>query len=346
MSVSVSPSKRRATRRGERVGTLLVFDIGGSNTRGGLYDLRTGRIVRRQTIDSDVLTVGGTSAVDPASRLVDGLDRLKRSLIDDAPVIGAVVGFPGPVSDGTVRSAPTLWPGEAFGPFSLRNRLEEAWRGTPVIVLNDVSAAGYAYAAQEEQDFCIVTVSSGIGHKVFIDGEPIVGALGAGGEIGHVRVRYRGPSVRCECGGIDHLGAIASGRGVLRLARMRAAADPRFVSAWLGRACGSPEAITNERIAEAFRAGDPWTVDVVRTGVEPLGWMLGLVRSLVGIERFVVVGGFADALGDKLCVELARAAARADWDRTGHWERRVVPGKLGDDAGLLGAAIAGARAFA
>jgi glucokinase len=278
---------------------------------------------------------------------VAGLDELKRSLLAaGTSILGAVVAFPGPVAYDVVRAAPTLWPGERFAPFSLRDRLEELWADTPIVVVNDVSAAGYAYAARDAADFCIVTVSSGIGHKVFVHGEPLVGPTGAGGEIGHVALRHGRQGVMCDCGGIDHVGAISSGRGILNLVRERAGRDAGFASSGLGRACGSPAEITNERVAEAFRVGDRWTVETVRTGVEPLAWALGLVRALVGIERFIIVGGFADALGPGFCEELARAAGSGDWDGSGRWEHWIVPGDLRDSAGLLGAGAVGARAWA
>jgi len=259
-------------------------------------------------------------------------------------VVGAVVAFPGPVIGNVVRAAPTLWPGERFRPFSLRDRLEELWTTTPTVVLNDVSAAGYAYAARDGRDFCIVTVSSGIGHKVFIGGEPMVGPSGAGGEIGHVSIHHDGETVVCDCGSIDHLGAISSGRGILRLVRDRAV-ESGFLSSRLGQTCGSPGGITNELIAQAFRARDPWTVSVVRTGIEPLGWLLSLVRAVAGIERFIIVGGFADALGPDYCRELARAAAHATWDAPRRWEQWIAPGHLREDANLLGAGAVGARAL-
>lgn len=326
---------------------LVVFDIGGSTTRAGLYVASRCEIVERVTVSSDLFRRVPERGGDPGSRLVAGLDELKRSLLAaETPSSGVVVAFPGPVIRDVVHTAPTLWPGERFAPFSLRDRLEELWTDTPVVVVNDVSAAGYAYAARDARDFCIVTVSSGIGHKVFIHGEPLVGPSGAGGEIGHVAVRHGRPGATCDCGGVDHLGAISSGRGILNLVRERAGEDSGYASSRLGGACKSPSEITNELVAESFRARDPWTVDVVRTGIEPLAWVIGLVRALVGIERFIVVGGFADALGPDFCGELARAAASGDWDASGQWEQWIVPGDLRDNAGLLGAGAVGARARA
>src|ERR1700750_2414313 len=93
------------------------------------------------------------------------------------------VAFPGPVgADGRVLAAPTIWGDRGCAPFAVGAALAPHWAGAPVHVLNDVSAAGYRHLRAPDEDFCIVTVSSGIGNKVFIRGRPVTGAAGRGGE--------------------------------------------------------------------------------------------------------------------------------------------------------------------
>src|SRR6185312_8922728 len=114
---------------------------------------------------------------------------------------------PGPIAPtGEILAAPTLWPGVPIEPFTLGARLERAWPGLRVRVLNDVTAVGLAYVAGGRESFCVVTVSSGIGHKVFLDGRPVTGPSGRGGEIGHVVVDPRPEAPECDCGGRGHLG--------------------------------------------------------------------------------------------------------------------------------------------
>ena len=261
------------------------------------------------------------------------------------PPTGVVVAFPGPVSaDGTVLAAPTLWPNESFAPFSLSGLLREAWPGVSVTVINDVTAAGHAYVTRERRDFCVLTISSGIGHKVFVDGDALVGPDGVGGEIGHVVVNHRLGHVTCDCGAADHLGAVSSGRGVLRFARERAASNG-FGRSLLAERAGAADAITNELLAECFRAGDEWTVAAVRIAMEPLGWMLAMLRSAIGVQEYLLVGGFANALGPRLCDELAGLAAEASWDVGRDWARSIELGELGDAAGLIGGGKVGAAAL-
>jgi glucokinase len=236
-----------------------------------------------------------------------------------------------------VIAAPTLWPGEAFAAFPLASHLHERW-GCPVHVLNDVSAAGYAYREPERTDFCVVTVSSGIGHKVFVDGRPVVGPSGLGGEIGHVTAPGGHYDVTCDCGGSGHLGAIASGRGMTASARRAARDDPEgFAGSTLAERCGSIDRITAEVLAAAFRANDGWATRVVRACSEPLGWMLAMLHAAVGVEDFIIIGGFADALGSGFCAELAACAEHECWRPARPWREMISLGDLGGVAGLIGA---------
>ena len=320
---------------------LLVFDIGGTTVRAGLYDAMHDRLVADTAVDA----AGARGTGDGAAQLVRLLDELKRLLSPSNKLTGAVVGFPGPVSpEGLVLAAPTLWPGKAFEPLALGAELEAIWDGIPVVVLNDMTAVGNAYVTTDRRDFCVVTMSSGIGHKVVLDGRVVVGPTGMGGEIGHVVVRHRGVPVACDCGGFDHLGAIASGRGILRFARTQAASAPReFARSQLGQSTNSePGRITNELIAQHYRGGDPWTSETVRAGIEPLGWILAVIRSAIGVDDFLIVGGFADALGPRVCSDLATAASAASWDVEANWTELIAPGSLGSRAGLLGGGRLGA----
>ncbi len=153
----------------------------------------------------------------------------------------------------------------------------------------------------------------------------MVGPNGAGGELGHLRVDDADDAPMCECGGRGHLGAVASGRGVL---------------AWARKHAPDGEHLTSGDLAAAFRRGDPWAVRIVEHGASPLGWALGAMHLGLGIERFVLFGGFALALGDAYRRLVAAAADARCWNAPGGWERRVELGIDDDLAGLIGAGIA------
>jgi glucokinase len=246
------------------------------------------------------------------------------------------VAFPGPITPrGDALSAPTIW-GEGDGRvFPVRRELEGLWPSARVFVLNDVTAAGYHYRRDPAEDFCIVTVSSGIGVKVFVAGRPIVGPDGRGGEIGHVRVAFAPDSPVCDCGGRGHLGAVSSGRGVLLAARRLAREDADgFARSVLA---GSGRPIENSDIVGAFRRGDAWATQLVRETARPLGQMLAAIHSALGIERFVIIGGFALALGEAYRKELADVASGCCWHLGEDWDAMLTLGEPNDLMGLLGA---------
>jgi glucokinase len=309
----------------------LVFDIGGTTTRAGLFDRRHSTIVRS-------VSASTPNHLDwpewSFAQLRDGLLSLMCSLADGLAARQEVsevdVAFAGPIDPaGNVLSAPTLWGTRLRSSYALSGDLARYWPNARVRILNDVTAAGYRYLRSRDEDFCIVTVSSGIGNKVFANGRPLVGRSGLGGELGHLRVDDSGSAPLCECGGRGHLGAVSSGRAVLAYARAR---TPRGSSA---------EALTNGDLAAAFRRNETWAVEIVRHGAAPLGWALAAVHLGLGIERFVLYGGFALALGDTYRQLVAEAAAARCWDGRHGWISRVELGVDDDLSGLIGAGIAG-----
>jgi glucokinase len=147
----------------------------------------------------------------------------------------------------------------------------------------------------------------------------------------------------CDCGGHGHLAALSSGRGVLRRARALAAtSDGRFASSSLAAAeeGGTPALITNERLAAAFRSRDPWCRELIAESAIPLGRMLGTVHALLGIDHFILVGGFALALGDDYRRQVADAAAESAWGLGQEWNLMVHLGEADDLSGLIGAGVA------
>jgi 3-dehydroquinate synthetase/predicted NBD/HSP70 family sugar kinase len=327
--------------RGRDDGPCLVFDVGGTRIRAALYrgdERAVSRVHVRDTPSTWTHPAAGGDEI--RARLMEAMADAGREVLDGAAPRAVGVAFPGPVgADGRVLAAPTIWGDRGCAPLDVGAALAPHWPGAPVHVLNDVSAAGYRHLRAADEDFCIVTVSSGIGNKVFIRGRPVTGAAGRGGEIGHAVVDFAADAPVCDCGGRGHLGAVASGRGALLAARRRAAADAAaFHASKPGRdAAGDPEAVTNESLVAAFRAGDGWTAALVREVSAPLGRALAGIHTALGIERFTLVGGFALALGDGYRREVARAAAASAWHQGGSWDERVELGADDDLSGLIGA---------
>jgi C7-cyclitol 7-kinase len=322
----------------------LVFDVGGTLLRAAVYDEAAGALadVARVDAPSFARLPGQPWAalrgrlVEEMSALRSGLaSRLGSSVDPHATFASVTIAFPGPV-DGARRvlAAPTLWGGSGEYPYALERDLGEAWPGTDVHVLNDVTAAGYRYLRGRDDDFCVVTVSTGIGNKVFVGGRPLAGRSGLGGEIGHLQVDATPGALPCDCGGRGHLGAIASGRGALALARARAQESPpegpSFGRSALVREMNlTPKALTAEALATAYRLGDAWTAGVVREGAAALGAVLAAIHLAVGVDRFVLIGGFALGLGARYCDEVGATLAARCWHGVEAASTPTLPGGAG-----------------
>jgi predicted NBD/HSP70 family sugar kinase len=327
---------------------VLVFDVGGTTTRAGIYDVTAGRLLRSVRADTPSFrSLSHASGECLRSLFYELMRALAERLGARNPAVVSV-GFPGPVDvHGVALRAPTVW-GSDHQPEPVAARLRKIWPSARILVANDLSAAGYTFLRHEADDFCVVTIGSGIGHKVFLGGHPVVGSAGRGGEIGHLRVDFSEQAPICDCGGQGHLGAIASGRGLLDRAMRCARRDPvGFASSYLARSItGDISRLENQLIAQAFHAEDSWTQDLIISAAEPVGRVLAGIHAAVGVERFVIMGGIAHALGPAYLRLVALAASRSEWSLGQDWETMLELGEFGDDAGLIGAGRLAAAARA
>ena len=311
-------------------GPFLVFDVGGTLLRAALFE--DGHLLSRAESLSASARGDGS---DPVTTLVERMKSLADDVVEGrrAP-IAVGVAFPGPVdTHDRVHEAPTLWGAQLPEPVELGRWVSRTVGGLPVTVVNDLTAAGYRYA-ERHRDFCLVTVSTGIGNKVFLGGEPVLGEQHRGGEIGHWRVDDDPDAPTCDCGGVGHLGAVASGRATPHLFARASRAHPSLLTTSpLGR---SPATPSNEAVADAFRSGDAFARELVAIGANALGSALALVHTAIGLEHFIVTGGFARALGPDYLVLLRAAAAQHAWGDRDAWSERIEPGADDDDSGLLG----------
>ncbi len=312
-----------------------VVDMGGTNVRIGRFDLESNEISSIESRSSAFpeLAVDDLGEDELASTIAGSISRV---LHDGGLAKPAAIGvaFAGPVdAQSRILSAPTILFDRVTKPLPIGEHFQRIWPRSQVAILNDVSAAGYRHVFEHgHTDFCIITVSSGIGNKVFLAGEPVVGPSGKGGEIGHLRVDFSSAAPLCDCGFPGHLGSISSGRGTLAIAASICARADNSRSA-LPR----NSELTNEALAAAFRAGDPLAHEIIDEAARPLGHAMASIHMSLGIERFIIMGGFAAACGEEYCDVLARNAQAAcagalesDWS-----EMIELDGD--DHSGLIGA---------
>jgi glucokinase len=307
---------------------VLAIDIGGTRTRTALID-SNGRIAARASI----LTRPERGVDDSVERISAAVrqvwGKVPRRLIG-----GLGVGTPGAVDAqrGVILIAPNL---TGWADVPLREQLQRAL-GLPTEVGNDANLAALAEhrfgAGIGARHMIYITISTGIGGGIIVDGRLLLGAQGFAGEIGHCTIDVDGP--RCKCGNVGCLETLASGPALARAAQAAlAAGEPSVMVALAG---GRPEAISGETIAAAARSGDRLALQIIdQAGVYIGAGMVNLMH-LFNPELFVLGGGVSN-MGEPLFSAIRRTIEERALAMIRHG-MRIVPAALGDDAGLLGAA--------
>ncbi len=308
------------------MGLSVGIDVGGTKIAGGVVDER-GAILstaRRESPATD------SDAIEQS--IEDLVDELRAQ--HEVTCVG--VGAAGFVDSrrSTVMFAPNL----AWRDEPLRAHLEKRI-ALPVVIENDANAAAWGEftfgAAHDVSDSLLVTVGTGVGGGIVLNGELHRGAFGVAAEIGHMRVVPDGRI--CGCGNRGCWEQYASGNALVRETRHAAREGSLIARSLLDRAGGDVEAITGPLITEAARDGD----DFAREQLDALGRWLGEgIASLAAVldPAVVVIGGGVSEAGDLLLTSV-RAAFRANL--TGrHYrpELEIRAATLGNKAGMIGAA--------
>ena len=308
--------------------TLTVgIDIGGTKLLGGVVD-EHGSVL--------ALTRRETAPDDPAKSLALIVEVIEE-LVGKHEVDAVGVGAAGWIDD--TRSRVLFAPNLAWRDEPLRDEIAERVH-LPVVVENDANAAAWAefrYGAAREvrESAVLITVGTGIGSGIVLNGEIVRGAHGIAAEVGHVRVVPHGHP--CGCGRFGCLEQYASGTALVRFARELATHDPGDATHLLDLAGGSPDAITGPLVTRAALDGDP----VSRAAFAQVGQWLGSgLADLVQIldPEVLVVGGGVIEAGELLMAPTRMALAEAFGARGTLPVAAVVPARLGNVAGVVGAA--------
>lgn len=303
------------TRLDDRLGAghpVLAFDVGGTDLKAALID-SSGRIVellRRPTPLDGERT--GDAVVAATAALREAFSRTHPGI--EPAAAGLVV--PGHVDE--VRGVGVLAENLGWRDYPFRERASQAL-GLPVSFSHDVRAAGEAEyrlgAAKDFRDVVVMAIGTGIAGAIFIDGTLFTGG-GMAGEIGHSRVAD-GPE--CACGGRGCLEAVASAAAIAR----------RYTAL-----SGVPVAGSRE-VLERAAAGDPAARRIWDSALDALALDLSHTVALLAPEAIVIGGGLAQA-GDALFVPLAE---RLDGILTFHRRPLLLAARIGENAGVIGAAL-------
>lgn len=303
---------------------IFGVDLGGTTVKLGLFDPE-GNVLEKWEITTRKEDSGKLILPDIADAIKG---KMQEKSIAKEDVIGVGIGVPGPVdSNGVIYKAANL----GWGVFSIKEELAGLLDGIRVEAGNDANVAAlgemWRGGGQGYNNMVAVTLGTGVGGGIIVDGRILTGAKGAGGEIGHILVEEHETEV-CGCGKTGCLEQYASATGVVRLANRRFAKDDK-ASVLRGKN------ISAKDVWDAVKAGDELAVEVAKQFGEYLGKGLAAVACVVNPDIFVIGGGVSKA-GDVLMDYMVEPYKKYVFH--GSRETKFALATLGNDAGIYGAA--------
>ncbi len=315
---------------------VVGIDCGGTNTVMGIADSR-GRVVATDSIK----TQSYKEFNDFIEAIASTLTKLFEQVGGPQMITGVGIGAPnGNYYTGNIEYAPNLpWKGVLPLADALYDRL-----GIPVAVTNDANAAAIGEmtygAARGMRDFIEITLGTGVGSGIVINGELVYGHDGFAGELGHARIRHQG-NRKCGCGFVDHLECYCSATGVARTARELL--ETRDTPSTLRNL--DPASITSKDVFDAAQGGDELAKEIFEFTGKIMGESFADFVAFSAPEAIILFGGLANA-GDilfKPIVEHMEANLLKIWQG----KIKVIPSGLkAGDAAVLGAAALGWKAKA
>jgi glucokinase len=306
-----------------------VCDLGGTTTQVALIDQRgVIKLDARRSTPHKSFTAIVSVVVDLVEELLAAAGKTNSDLNGFGVGVAGLVDY----KTGTVSFAPNLPLRNAPLRKTLAQRL-----GTRVVVDNDAAAAtlgeaGFG-AGRGIKNLVMLTIGTGIGGGIIIDGALYRGASGSAGELGHMVIETGGPG--CECGGQGCLEAVASGRAIAARARsaVRKSGDGKIVDL----TDGDLKNITGEVVQQAALAGDKTAIAVLEETGRLIGAGLVTIVNAFNPEMIILGGGVIE--GDKIILKTASSVVKKCGLIPNRNIVKIVPAALGNKAGLYGAFV-------
>lgn len=303
---------------------VFGVDVGGTTVKMGLFSA-DGNVMDKWEIPTRTENAGKEILPDIAESI---RAKMAEKEIPADDVAGVGVGVPGPVDgNGIVHTAVNL----GWGQFDLKKELTGLLGGMRVEGGNDANVAAlgemWKGGGQGHRNLVAVTLGTGVGGGIIINGEILTGSTGAGGEIGHIHVEDN-ETESCNCGNFGCLEEYASATGIVRLANRALQADGKDSVLRNGE-------VSAKAVFDAVKAGDELAVEVAKEFGEYLGKGLGVIAGIINPEIIVIGGGVSKA-GEVLFDYI-----RPPFERTvfsGCKDTIFALATLGNDAGIYGAA--------
>lgn len=300
------------------------IDIGGTTVKMGLFQF-DGKIIDKWEIKTRTEN-GGEAILPDIAQAVK--EKMEEHQIQKEQILGLGLGIPAPVtSDGIVMNTANL----GWGYKEVKRELEEL-TDMRVVPGNDANVAAlgemWLGGGQGHKNMIMVTLGTGVGGGIIINGECVVGQNGAGGEIGHICVNYD-ETEKCGCGKTGCLEQYASATGITRLAKKRLAKDDTESS------LRSAEELSAKAVFDAVKEGDKVAVQIA----EEFGRYLGHALANLAVAcdpAVIVIGGGVSKAGEVLFDYIVEPFKEKAFFANMNTEFALA--QLGNDAGICGAA--------
>ena len=303
---------------------VFGVDIGGTTVKIGLFSIE-GELLEKWEITTRT-DDGGAYILSDIAASID--NKLTEKGISKDDVKGVGMGVPGPVKeDGTVIKCVNL----GWGIFNAADELSEL-TGLPVKAGNDANMAAlgeyWQGGGKDYDNVVMVTLGTGVGGGIILNGKMLAGVNGAGGEIGHMTIDLNEQDA-CNCGKKGCLEQYASATGIVRLANraLQATDKPSRLR--------EVKYISAKEIFDAAKNGDDLALDLIEEHGRRLGYALANVACVVDPEVFVIGGGVSKA-GDILITTTKKYFQEYAFHACRNIEFQLAT--LGNDAGMYGGA--------
>lgn len=298
-------------------------DIGGTTVKMGLLE-EEGKIVDKWEITTDTSEEGKAILPNVAASIEN---KMKEHGLTKDDIIGVGAGVPAPVTaEGIVNGSANL----GWNYKEVKKELEEL-TGMKACIGNDANVAAlgemWKGGGAGEMNVIMVTLGTGVGGGVIINGKVLVGANGAGGEIGHLCVNYEEKD-KCGCGNCGCLEQYASATGIVRLAKKKLGQELRPTIL-------TKEDVTAKDVFDAVKAGDETAKEIAVEFGRYLGYALANLAAVLD-PAVIVIGGGVSKAGEVLIPYI-----REPFMERAFFANRNVKfalATLGNDAGICGAA--------
>lgn len=297
-------------------------DIGGTTCKIGLFDM-SGELLEKWEIPTNTENSGSAILDDVAAAV---LGKMEERGLENKDIQGIGLGVPGPVGkDGTVFRCVNL----GWDVVNVEHALSEK-TGLYVKAGNDANVAALGEMWQGggagHENVVMVTLGTGVGGGIIIDGKIVSGFHGAGGEIGHIKMRDNEKET-CGCGGHGCLEQYASATGIVRMAKDKLCGESRAT------VLRDADPLSAKAIFDAAKEGDEVAKELVDELCGMLGKALANIAAVADPEVFVIGGGVSNA-GDILIGGIRERYEACAFHACAKTE--ITRAKLGNDAGMYG----------